>query len=101
MTSVEDLIQAAVEFLVADLDLSAEPAASAAAQQSLDGGCACWSLGKPKRGKSTLVNAMLGRPVLPAGVTPLTGLSSRQGPISICLDWGLRAHCGLGDEARR
>ena len=36
MTSVEALIQAAVEFVVADLDLAAEPAAAAAAQQSLD-----------------------------------------------------------------
>lgn len=30
--------------------------------------------GEAKRGKSTLVNALLGRPVLPAGVTPLTAL---------------------------
>ena len=30
--------------------------------------------GEAKRGKSTLVNALLGRPVLPAGVTPLTSL---------------------------
>ena len=36
MTSVEDLIQAAAEFMVDDLDLAAEPAAAAAAQQSLD-----------------------------------------------------------------
>ena len=30
--------------------------------------------GEAKRGKSTLVNALLGRAVLPAGVTPLTAL---------------------------
>ena len=36
MTSVEALIQAAVEFVVNALDLAAEPAAAAAAQQSLD-----------------------------------------------------------------
>lgn len=30
--------------------------------------------GEAKRGKSTLVNALLGRPVLPVGVTPLTAL---------------------------
>jgi Dynamin family len=30
--------------------------------------------GEAKRGKSTLVNALLGRPVLPAAVTPLTAL---------------------------
>jgi hypothetical protein len=30
--------------------------------------------GEAKRGKSTLVNALLGRDVLPAGVTPLTAL---------------------------
>ena len=30
--------------------------------------------GEAKRGKSTLVNALLGRPVLPAGVIPLTAL---------------------------
>ena len=30
--------------------------------------------GEAKRGKPTLVNALLGRAVLPAGVTPLTGL---------------------------
>jgi hypothetical protein len=33
---VEGLIQAAADFVVADLDLAAEPAAAAAAQQSLD-----------------------------------------------------------------
>ena len=32
--------------------------------------------GEAKRGKSTLVNAMLGRPVLPTGVTPLTALAT-------------------------
>jgi hypothetical protein len=36
VTSVEALIQAAVGFVVADVDLAAEPAAAAAAQQSLD-----------------------------------------------------------------
>jgi hypothetical protein len=32
--------------------------------------------GEAKRGKSTLVNALLGRPVLPMGVTPLTALAT-------------------------
>ncbi|MHB1596502.1 MAG: dynamin family protein [Streptosporangiaceae bacterium] len=32
--------------------------------------------GEAKRGKSTLVNALLGRPVLPSGVTPLTALAT-------------------------
>jgi len=32
--------------------------------------------GEAKRGKSTLVNALLGRPVLPVGVTPLTALAT-------------------------
>lgn len=32
--------------------------------------------GEAKRGKSTLVNALLGRAVLPAGVTPLTALAT-------------------------
>jgi small GTP-binding protein len=38
--------------------------------------------GEAKRGKSTLVNALLGRPVLPVGVTPLTALATtvRHGP---------------------
>ncbi len=38
--------------------------------------------GEAKRGKSTLVNALLGRPVLPMGVTPLTALATtvRYGP---------------------
>lgn len=31
-------------------------------------------VGEAKRGKSTLVNALLGREVLPTGVTPLTAL---------------------------
>jgi len=30
--------------------------------------------GEAKRGKSTLINALLGRPVLPSGVTPLTAV---------------------------
>ncbi len=32
--------------------------------------------GEAKRGKSTLVNALLGRPVLPSGVTPLTAVTT-------------------------
>ncbi len=32
--------------------------------------------GEAKRGKSTLINALLGRPVLPVGVTPLTALAA-------------------------
>ena len=32
--------------------------------------------GEAKRGKSTLVNALLGRAVLPAGITPLTALAT-------------------------
>ncbi len=32
--------------------------------------------GEAKRGKSTLVNALLGRPLLPTGVTPLTALAT-------------------------
>jgi predicted GTPase len=32
--------------------------------------------GEAKRGKSTLVNALLGRPVLPVGVLPLTALTT-------------------------
>jgi len=32
--------------------------------------------GEAKRGKSTLVNALLGRPVLPSGVTPLTAVAT-------------------------
>lgn len=36
MTSVEALTQAAADFVVANMDLAAEPAAAAAAQQSLD-----------------------------------------------------------------
>ncbi|MGH3172318.1 MAG: dynamin family protein, partial [Streptosporangiaceae bacterium] len=32
--------------------------------------------GEAKRGKSTLVNALLGREVLPAGVTPLTAVTT-------------------------
>jgi GTP-binding protein EngB required for normal cell division len=33
-------------------------------------------VGEAKRGKSTLINALLGRPVLPAGVTPLTAVAT-------------------------
>ena len=32
--------------------------------------------GEAKRGKSTLINALLGRPVLPTGVTPLTAVTT-------------------------
>ena len=32
--------------------------------------------GEAKRGKSTLINALLGRPVLPTGVTPLTAVET-------------------------
>src|ERR1700678_1408830 len=33
-------------------------------------------VGEAKRGKSTLINALLGRPVLPTGVTPLTAVTT-------------------------
>lgn len=33
-------------------------------------------VGEAKRGKSTLVNALLGRPLLPTGVTPVTAIST-------------------------
>jgi GTPase Era involved in 16S rRNA processing len=33
-------------------------------------------LGEAKRGKSTLANALLGRPLLPVGVTPVTAIST-------------------------
>src|SRR5580698_9828465 len=33
-------------------------------------------VGEAKRGKSTLINALLGRSVLPAGVTPLTAVTT-------------------------
>jgi hypothetical protein len=33
-------------------------------------------VGEAKRGKSTLINALLGQPVLPAGVTPLTAVAT-------------------------
>ena len=32
--------------------------------------------GEAKRGKSTLINALLGREVLPSGVTPLTAVTT-------------------------
>ncbi len=32
--------------------------------------------GEAKRGKSTLINALIGRPVLPTGVTPLTAVAT-------------------------
>ena len=33
-------------------------------------------VGEAKRGKSTLINALLGRAVLPSGVTPLTAVTT-------------------------
>ena len=48
--------------------------------------------GEAKRGKSTLVNALLGRPVLPTGVTPLTALPTTvrygqdEGVAALCAD---------------
>ena len=36
-------------------------------------------VGEAKRGKSTLVNAMLGREVLPSSVTPLTAVTTTVG----------------------
>jgi predicted GTPase len=33
-------------------------------------------VGEAKRGKSTLINALLGRDVLPSGVTPLTAVAT-------------------------
>jgi small GTP-binding protein len=56
--------------------------------------------GEAKRGKSTLVNALLGRAVLPAGVTPLTALATtvrygaREG-VTVVLPGGLAQECPL------
>lgn len=49
--------------------------------------------GEAKRGKSTLVNALLGRAVLPTGVTPLTALPTT---VRYGRDEGVTAVCGDG-----
>jgi dynamin family protein len=56
-------------------------------QRLLAGGLQIAVLGQFKRGKSTLLNAMLGMPLLPSGVLPVTAVATflRAGP-------GLRVH---------
>jgi small GTP-binding protein len=59
-------------------------------------------VGEAKRGKSTLVNGLLGRVVLPSGVVPLTAVPARvvQAPpgeegIEVCFTGGRTAHFPL------
>ena len=50
---------------------------SAALQERLDAArLRVLVAGEAKRGKSTLINALLGRDVLPSGVTPLTAVAT-------------------------
>ena len=53
-----------------------------ARERLVEGRCNVVVLGEFKRGKSTLVNALLGRPLLPTGVLPLTSVVTvvRAGP---------------------
>ena len=68
MTSVEALVQAAAGFVVADVDLVAEPAAAAAAQRSLDG-CGLLLLGEMHGARE---NPLLARALMQAfGITRL------------------------------
>lgn len=63
-------------------------------------------LGEIKQGKSTLINAMLGRDVLPMGVTPTTGATvvvragDLQGMFLVAPD-GTRVHLDKDEFARR
>jgi GTP-binding protein EngB required for normal cell division len=61
--------------LLAELAVAPDRGALAGLAERLDSGrLRVLVTGEAKRGKSTLVNALLGRPVLPAGVTPLTAV---------------------------
>ncbi len=53
------------------------------------------ALGQFKRGKSTLLNALLGAPILPTGVTPVTAI-----PAFIQAGDRLSVHIALKDERR-
>lgn len=55
-------------------ELTGDPAATALQQRWAGRRFRILIAGEAKRGKSTLVNALIGRPLLPTGVTPLTAL---------------------------
>lgn len=59
-------------------------------------------IGEFKRGKSTLINALLGSAVLPTGAVPLTSVptvvqSGTRVGVEIFLDSGAKTHCRLND----
>jgi predicted GTPase len=65
----------ALSFLAAEADaLAAAADASLLAARTEEGLFYVACLGQFKRGKSSLINALLGEPVLPAGVTPVTSV---------------------------
>jgi GTP-binding protein EngB required for normal cell division len=74
MTSADGTLAAALNEL-AELGTSQDRDQIAALQDRLDAArLRVLVAGEAKRGKSTLINALVGRAVLPAGVTPLTSV---------------------------
>jgi predicted GTPase len=80
---LEDLARLALELG----DKLAAEDVTAAAARCLEREFIVACVGQFKRGKSTLVNALLGEPVLPTGVTPVTSVPTlvRFGPPDACV----------------
>ncbi len=74
-TTVPDL-SGALALLGALLDTEDQPRIAGLQERLGSGGLRVLLVGEAKRGKSTLANTILGRPVLPVGVTPVTAVAT-------------------------
>jgi hypothetical protein len=75
-TGDSDALDSALDALAALAGPEDRPAVAQLQDRLREGRLRVLVAGEAKRGKSTLVNALLGRPVLPSGVTPLTALGT-------------------------
>ena len=70
LAPLETLAQVARELGIADVERQAE----SLAERLAEGRFNVAVLGQFKRGKSSLINALLGRPILPTGIVPVTAV---------------------------
>lgn len=96
--TIETLTELAEALSRAMTDLSAEISSDAGrlAERLEQGGFEIAVVGEFKRGKSTLIDALVGRPLLPTGVLPLTAVATevRHGPdgLTVTFNDGRQEH---------
>ena len=95
-TSPEDRLQVLASLAARSGASRAEREALELAERVAEGRFLVACVGQFKRGKSTLLNALLGEPILPTGVVPVTSAITivRSGPrgAQIVFEGGIMAH---------